>query len=126
MLKESVLQAHVLQELTLLENCGLLLVERTNNFKGTIMRRTKKGTSTGFLKTGKKGSTDIKVYLPKGITLHLEAKKEDGKQNPAQIEWQHKLEKLDHIYRIVRSVEELKVILAELCPDVFKSVYQMN
>lgn len=125
-MKESIIQTHITSHLRYLENCGVLLFERTNNFKGAVLRRSKKGTTTGYLKTGKTGSTDIKVYLPYGKTLHLEIKNEKGRQSPEQIEWQGKLERLKHIYRVVRSTDQLKSILVEICPEVFKHLYQIQ
>ena len=67
-----------------------------------------------FVRFGKSGSPDFLVFLDGGHTLHLEVKTEKGKQTQNQADYQQRVEKLGHVYRIVRSVKEAYISLAEL------------
>lgn len=113
---EKIILTQIINALRYHENSGELLFERTNT--GVIPAGSytnKLGiTKKRVVKTGRKGSSDIKVYCKNGITLHLEVKADKGKQNTNQSEWQEKLERLGHGYYVVKSVGEVERILEEV------------
>ena len=103
-MKESIIQKAIEHYLQLLENQGKLIYIKNNS--GSF--KTEQG---GFYRMGKKGSSDFIVATKDAKTLWIEVKNEKGKQNENQIEFQSKIEKLGHIYFIVRSVEDVQEIL---------------
>ena len=102
-MKESIIQTQIINALQYHENLGELMYERTNAGAVRIGKRR--------IQLARKGSSDIKVYLNGGITLHLEVKCAKGRQNFNQIEWQKKLEYLDHKYHVVRSISDVEQLL---------------
>jgi hypothetical protein len=79
---------------------GIDLSKLSTKDRATLVREEKK---MGL----EKGASDIALYLPEGITLHLEFKTEVGKQSKEQKDMQKRLEYLDHHYYVVRSVKEV-------------------
>lgn len=101
--RESAIQSGIIEYLRM---CGYL-VERTN--VGAI--KTQAG---GLVRTGLPGSSDLKVYLPGGATLHLEIKRPGRKLTEAQLAMQATLAVLGHTYRVAHSIEDVVDILAEI------------
>lgn len=62
------------------------------------------------------GVSDLIVLLPFGDSLYIELKIETGRQSPAQIEFQQRVEKLGHLYFICRSLDEFKEIINSVTP----------
>ena len=67
------------------------------------------------------GTADILVFHrpiaweDQGLTpLWLEVKSATGKQSPVQKSFQHQVEEEGHVYRLVRSIEDVKSVLEEL------------
>jgi hypothetical protein len=98
--------------LTQLENQGKLYFQRTNTGSFKIKEDGKKDR---FMKTGKKGGADFVVCLRGGRYLMIEAKREiGGIQSPDQIWTQNTIDRLDGIYMVVTSGQELIKFLNEL------------
>jgi len=98
--------------LTQLENQGKLYFQRTNTGSFKIKEDGKKDR---FMKTGKKGGADFVVCLRGGRYLMIEAKREiGGKQSLDQIWTQNTIDRLDGIYMVVTSGQELIKFLNEL------------
>ena len=104
--KESQIQTAIECYLRLLENQKKIIYQKNNSGAYSI-----KGS---FIRYGKKGSPDFYVFLNNGRILHLEVKTKTGKQNENQIEFQKNIEKLGHIYEIVRAVDGVQVLLNRL------------
>jgi hypothetical protein len=66
--------------------------------------------SKGFFKTGKAGVPDI-TLLYKGQFIGLEIKKEGGKQSPAQLETESKIQQQGGWYFVITSLDQLKETL---------------
>jgi hypothetical protein len=103
-MKESAIQRAIEQYLSLLENSGKLVFIKNNS--GAFIN-----PAGHFYKMGKFGSPDFLLFLKGGMCIHLEVKNEKGKQNPNQISYQERVEKLGHTYIIVRAVDELNIYL---------------
>lgn len=61
------------------------------------------------------GVSDTILLVPRGKWngLCVEFKTEIGRQSPAQVEWQHKVEAQGYRYEVVRSLEEFKKLIVE-------------
>jgi len=116
-IKEAEIQRAILQYLQVQENMGKLMFQRSNSLNVA----TKSGH---YVKTGKKGSPDILVWVNKAFdgfdyfvnyakTLALEVKSESGILSPEQKIWRDKFEKLGGEYYIVRNVDDVIKILKE-------------
>jgi len=103
-MKESGLITAICHYLQYLENQNKLIYIRNNS--GAFIN-----PRGGFYRMGKRGSADIMVFMPKGITLHLEAKVGKNKQNLSQLEMEIKLKQLGHLYFIIFSVDEVEKII---------------
>jgi len=114
-IKESEIQRVILDYLQIQENMGKLMFQRSNSLNVA----TKSGH---YIKTGKKGSPDILVWVNKifcdgdyyiefAKTLALEVKSEIGKLSDNQKIWKDKFEKLGGEYFVVRSLEDVIKIL---------------
>lgn len=57
------------------------------------------------------GIEDLQIYLPGGKILHVEFKSSSGRQREAQKTWEKDLKEIGHVYKIIRSVEEMKELL---------------
>ena len=102
-IKESVIQAQIIQYLLYLENQGKLFIQRTNNVglydqKNRGYRRTPIGQKKGF--------PDILV-LHKGKFIGIEIKTKTGKQTEHQKKMQKMIEKNGGEYYVIRSLNEL-------------------
>ena len=86
------------------ENLNKLLFIRNNS--GALPTRT-----GGFIKFGKRGSSDFIVFIKNGEVLHIECKTEKGRQTTSQLEYEIKLKQLGHKYYIVRGVDEVEFII---------------
>lgn len=105
-MKESIIQTSIENLLKYYRNEGKLLYIK-NNSGSTLIR--------GHLyKFGMKGSPDFLVFLQGGIVVHLEVKNESGRLNPNQITWRDTCKKLNHLYTVIRSVDEARDMLDEL------------
>lgn len=89
--------------LTILENQGKLMFLRNNSFAGII----KSGGRESFIINGKKGSSDLLIFLDGGITIHCEVKSVIGVVSEDQQIFSEKLKKLGHTYIIIHSLQEL-------------------
>lgn len=105
---ESQLQRSVIQYLEVLENQHRLVFIRNNSFQGIIQRRN---GSQGYIKNAHKGSADIILCVPGGNYVALEIKSDKGKQSEYQSSWQKRLNAVGGMYHIIRSLEDLDVIL---------------
>ena len=56
----------------------------------------------------------FRTVVPIPVFLWLEVKTDKGKQSPAQMEFQSQVEAEEHVYRIVRSVDDVIAVLREL------------
>lgn len=102
-MKESYTQTGIENLLRYYRNQGKLLYIK-NNSGSTLIR--------GHLyRFGSKGSPDFIVFLQGGLVLHLEVKNERGKMNDNQKEWMKTCINLDHLYIVVRSVDEAQNVL---------------
>ena len=118
-IKNNISESEIINEikdyLQYLENQEKLMFIR-NNSGATVV---KSNTGSRYITYGKKGSTDIFLFLGDTIfgeihylrTLALEVKKAKGTQSKVQKEWQENFEKLGGEYYIVRSVEDVKKII---------------
>ena len=71
-------------------------------------------TETGrYFKTGKKGCPDITVCLPNGLFLAIEVKTLAGQLSSSQKGTKGLIESLGGYYHVVRSVEDVSLILKE-------------
>ena len=59
------------------------------------------------------GAPDLIIFLPAGNIVCLEFKSATGTQSPAQINFQKRLQELDHTYKIVRSLEDVQEALSQ-------------
>jgi len=64
--------------------------------------------------TEEKGIEDFTVFMPNGITAHVECKKKSGKQSVDQLAWQLELGRLGHKVYVVFSIEQFKALADEL------------
>jgi hypothetical protein len=103
-MRESQLQSAVEYYLKLYENQQKLVYIKNN----TGLFRNEKG---GAYRVGKKGSSDFIIAVKGGVTLWIEVKLPSTKQNPNQIEFQDKIEKLSHKYYVARSLDDVVAIL---------------
>jgi hypothetical protein len=62
-----------------------------------------------------KGVSDTILFLARGKyhALCVEFKTDTGRQSPAQVDWQSKVEAQGFRYEVVRSLEEFKKLIAE-------------
>jgi deoxycytidylate deaminase len=104
--RESYIITAINHYLELLENQGRLVFFRNNS--GALINQHGR-----FIRFGKAGAPDFMVYLLDGRCVHLEVKNEKGKQSPNQLEYQAKIEKLGHRYCIVRSVDEVEILIKQ-------------
>jgi hypothetical protein len=104
-MKESLIQSAIEQYLRVMENMGRLVYVKQNSGATKIGDR--------FIRYGKAGAPDFMVYLSSGACIHLEVKNKKGKQNPNQLEYQAKVEKLGHNYCLVRSVDEVENLIKQ-------------
>lgn len=80
--------------------------------------RTDSNASTGAIRKAMgvvKGVSDTLMFVPRGKWhgLCVEFKSNIGRQSPAQIEWQFKVEQQGYRYEVVRSLEEFKKLIKE-------------
>ena len=61
------------------------------------------------------GVSDLILLIPRGKfhALCIEMKTDVGRQSPAQVEWQSKVEAQGFRYEVVRSLEEFKRLINE-------------
>lgn len=104
---ETPIVSSIKKYLEILERQGKLVYQRNNTGAMPITS----GGSTRFISFGKTGSPDFYVFVKHGMVLSIEVKDSKGKQNEGQIEFQKKLEKLDHSYFVVRSLDDIVKIL---------------
>lgn len=67
-----------------------------------------------YVRVGKKGSGDILVCGAGGRWIEIEAKRQDGRQEEAQIERQRHVEAMGGVYILARSVEALEARKEEI------------
>lgn len=75
---------------------------------GQYWRQNSGSVSKIRRKTGKTGVPDIIGFSRRGIFIGIECKGDEGKQSPAQKEFQNSLEKSGGIYILARSVDDLE------------------
>ena len=102
---ESKLISAICAELQFRENLGQLCFIRNNT--GAVK------TGTRFYRFGKKGSSDILLFLSNGRTIFLEGKTEKGQLTISQQQFRDRVIKLGYEYVVIRNVRELDNILAK-------------
>lgn len=102
--KESAIQKMIEDHLIKLERKEKIVFIKNN----TGAFKTAHGA---YVRFGKAGSPDFLIFLKAGQIIHLEVKSETGEQNDNQIKYQIKIEKLSHLYYIVRDLSEVEKIL---------------
>lgn len=62
-----------------------------------------------------KGVADTILFLPRGRwhALCVEYKTSVGRQSPAQVQWQSKVEQQGYRYEVIRSLEDFKKLIEE-------------
>lgn len=60
------------------------------------------------------GVADLEVMLSDGKHIYLELKTKIGKQSQSQKDFEDKCKELGHIYRLVRSIEDVENVLNEI------------
>lgn len=80
--------------------------------------RADSNASTGAIRRSlgvTKGVSDTLMLIPRGKWngLCIEYKSDIGRQSPAQVEWQSKVEAQGYRYEVVRSLEEFKKLIKE-------------
>lgn len=103
-MNESGIITAICNYLQLLENQNKILFFRNNS--GATQT-----ASGGFIRFGKRGSPDIFVFIKGGKIIQLEVKCGKNKQTVSQLEWELKMKQLGHIYKIVRSIDEVEEII---------------
>lgn len=74
-------------------------------------REAKRLKDTGLLP----GVSDL-IIIHMGVLMFVEVKKPyGGRQEPAQLEFQNRVERIGYKYAIVRSLEELTILLSNTC-----------
>lgn len=101
--KEKDIKKAVMQLLAIYEKQEKLITIRNNSFAGFIQRTD---GYKSYINNAKKGMADVMVFFPGGKAEFWELKSSIGKQKPAQLEFEVKVEKLGFDYRIIRSLEE--------------------
>jgi hypothetical protein len=64
----------------------------------------------GYMHLCPEGTADIVVF-PANVTCWIETKKDDGKQRPAQLEFEAKAIAAGHKYILARSLDEVREFL---------------
>lgn len=80
--------------------------------------REDSNASTGAIRRSMgvvKGVSDTILFLARGKyhALCVEFKTDTGRQSPAQVDWQSKVEAQGYRYEVVRSLEEFKELIKE-------------
>jgi hypothetical protein len=85
-----------------------------NNTGGRTFAKPRPGGGEyrGFVRFGEPGSPDFLVFLPAGRTLHIECKSATGKLRPEQEAWKRDVERLGHVYVVVRTRAEFEGLMA--------------
>ena len=112
-IKETQIQTAIINLLAVYENQGKLFFNRTNNIP-PVNKDIETGKILSFRKLplgAKRGIPDIWVII-NGKTIGLEVKTATGTQSASQKEIEKRFKKNGAEYYIVRSVEEVKKILA--------------
>lgn len=102
-LKESKIQTSIEIMLQTQEKIGNLFYIKNNS--GAISFNRPNG-SQGYMRAGKKGSSDFIVFFKGGKTVFLEVKTATGKQQDSQKEFEKLATSLGYEYVLVRSVQE--------------------
>ena len=113
MLSEAMIQGAILEYLAARHVFAIRMNSGTQIIKDGSHRRV--------IRLHDPGTADILAF-PRPITwedqgltpLWLEVKSETGKQSPIQKSFQHQVEEEGHVYRLVRSIEDVKSVLEEL------------
>lgn len=108
--KEADVQRQIIDYLKLLEGRGKLIWQRNN--PGIIFRK-KEGRGYWKMEGSPPGSADLLVFLPDGVTLHMEVKRPGGRLSSNQVEFRDRLSALGHRYVVVKSIEEAQEVLSE-------------
>lgn len=111
-MKESEIQSQIIDYLTILENQGKLFFQRTNNIPVSQMRNGKR-VFRKMAKGQKKGFPDIVVIFKRKF-VGIEVKTEKGRMSKEQKTMQQLVEKNGGIYKVVRSVDDVKNLLEEM------------
>lgn len=91
-----------------------LTIDRANSGARTF---TDSNGRKGYFKGHKAGTPDlIGYYAPEGKFIGLEVKLPGKKQQPSQLLFQDDVEAKGGVYRVVRSLDELEVIIKEFKP----------
>jgi len=106
-MKESLIQTAIEQYLAYQENLKKLCFQKNNS--GALP--TARGS---WIRFGKAGAPDFIVWLPNGKCICIEVKNETGKLSVIQKEFKDKITKLGYEYFIVRSVDEVEVIINKI------------
>jgi hypothetical protein len=112
--EQSILR-EIVQYLQMLENLGRLMFVR-NNTGALVVGDEKEGKR--FIRFGKKGSSDLIVFLKGGRTIFLEVKREKGRQSEAQREFERSVKALGFGYFLVHSLDDVICILSAEFTDL--------
>lgn len=92
-----------------LETTGQAAIVEALEGVGLVVRRQHSGSvrvRRGFMYLGSKGWPDLLVLGPRGLTVLLETKSDDGDASEQQEATHAKLRALGHIVYVVRSAQE--------------------
>lgn len=92
----------------------LVFIESLNGIK--LQGKAKYGLVSRMVK----GASDILVLIPNGGSLHIELKIEGNKQQPNQVEYQHRIEAMGHKYYVCYSYEDFFTIINSYLSDKFR------
>ena len=105
-MKESRIVTAIKTYLQMHENQGRLVYIRNNSGAYKIGNR--------FIRFGKPGSPDFVVFIDHRNCIHIEVKNETGRQSELQLEYQKKVENLEHFYVIVKSLDDLESVFRDM------------
>ena len=109
-------ESNILKQIELYASkCGYLTL-RLNS--GMFYQGNLKNTITGqilmnlhYVRGCPKGTADLLIITPNGKVIFCETKTEKGKQRESQKLFQAAVEKLNHIYILARTIEDLREVL---------------
>lgn len=59
------------------------------------------------------GVADLCLVLPEGKVVWIEMKLPNGRQSPDQVSWEAMLDEREHLYLVVRSMEDFKQLILQ-------------
>ena len=103
---ESKIQSEIVQYL---QARGLYFFSVPNERKATVAQMGR------LIAMGlRPGVSDLIAFLPNGKPLFIEVKDSKGKQSDKQKRFEKRITELGHIYKVVRSVDDVEAFLNEV------------